>query len=106
MKESGRKVLIAGSLPPQNFTYLPELGDIDKMKKNFFDHAKILNEGVDLFYLDVLSSSEEIEIGIQSIKTFNKPFIIGIHFKKNGLLPSGEKIKDVINKIKSYNPLA
>ena len=106
VKESGRKVLIAGSLPPQNFTYLPELGDIDKMKKNFFDQAKILNEGVDLFYLDVLSSSEEIEIGIQSIQTFNKPFVVGIHFKKNGLLPSGEKIKDVINKIKSYNPLA
>ncbi|EMH79874.1 homocysteine/selenocysteine methylase (S-methylmethionine-dependent) [alpha proteobacterium HIMB114] len=106
VKESGRKVLIAGSLPPQNFTYLPELGDIDKMKKNFFDQAKILNEGVDLFYLDVLSSSEEIEIGIQSIQTFNKPFVVGIHFKKNGLLPSGEKIKNVINKIKSYNPLA
>ena len=35
VKESGRKVLIAGSLPPQNFTYLPELGDIDKMKKTF-----------------------------------------------------------------------
>ena len=106
VKVSGKKVLIAGSLPPQNFTYLPELGDIDKMKKNFFDQAKILNEGVDLFYLDVLSSSEEIEIGIQSIQTFNKPFVVGIHFKKNGLLPSGEKIKDVINIIKSYNPLA
>lgn len=106
VKDSGRKVLIAGSLPPQNFTYLPELGDINKMKKNFFDQAKILNEGVDLFYLDVLSSSVEIEIGIQSIKSFNKPFVVGIHFKKNGLLPSGEKVKDVINKIKSHNPLA
>ena len=106
VKVSGKKVLIAGSLPPQNFTYLPELGDINKMKKNFFDQAKILNEGVDLFYLDVLSSSAEIEIGIQSIKTFNKPFVVGIHFKKNGLLPSGEKIKDVINKIKPHNPLA
>ena len=106
VKETKRKVLIAGSLPPQNFTYLPELGDLDKMKKNFFDQAKILNEGVDLFYLDVLSSLAEIEIGIQSIQTFNKPFVVGIHFKKNGLLPSGEKIKDVINKIKSHNPLA
>jgi len=106
VKDSGRKVLIAGSLPPQNFTYLPELGDINKMKKNFFDQAKILNEDVDLFYLDVLSSLAEIEIGIQSIQIFNKPFIVGIHFKKNGLLPSGEKIKDVIKKLKPYNPLA
>ena len=35
-----KKVLIAGSLPPQNFTYLPELGDIDKMKKTFLTKRK------------------------------------------------------------------
>jgi len=106
VKESGKKVLIAGSLPPQNFTYLPELGDKRKIKKNFYDQAKILNEGVDLFYLDVLSSFDEIEIAVQSIRDFNKPFIIGIHFKKNGLLPSGEKLRDVIEKVKNFKPTA
>lgn len=106
VQESGKKVLIAGSLPPQNFTYLPELGDKRKIKKNFYDQAKILNEGVDLFYLDVLSSFDEIEIAVQSIRDFNKPFIIGIHFKKNGLLPSGEKLRDVIEKVKNFKPTA
>ena len=106
VQESGKKVLIAGSLPPQNFTYLPELGDKRKIKKNFYDQAKILNEGVDLFYLDVLSSFDEIEIAVQSIRDFNKPFIIGIHFKKNGLLPSGEKLCDVIEKVKNFKPAA
>ena len=106
VQESGKKVLIAGSLPPQNFTYLPELGDKRKIKKNFYDQAKILNEGVDLFYLDVLSSFDEIEIAVQSIKDFNKPFVIGIHFKKNGLLPSGEKLCDVIEKVKNFKPTA
>ena len=106
VQESGKKVLIAGSLPPQNFTYLPELGDKRKIKKNFYDQAKILNEGVDLFYLDVLSSFDEIEIAVQSIKDFNKPFVIGIHFKKNGLLPSGEKLRDVIEKVKNFKPTA
>ena len=106
VKESGKKVLIAGSLPPQNFTYLPELGDKEKIKQNFYDQAKILNEGVDLFYLDVLSSFDEIEIAVQSIRDFNKPFIIGIHFKKNGLLPSGEKLRDVIEKVKNFKPTA
>jgi homocysteine S-methyltransferase len=106
VKESGKKVLIAGSLPPQNFTYLPELGDKEKIKQNFYDQAKILNEGVDLFYLDVLSSFDEIEIAVQSIKNFNKPFVIGIHFKKNGLLPSGEKLHDVIEKVKNFKPTA
>ena len=106
VKESGKKVLIAGSLPPQNFTYLPELGDKKKMQQNFYDQAKILNGGVDLFYLDVLSSFDEIEIAVQSIKDFNKPFVIGIHFKKNGLLPSGEKLCDVIEKVKNFKPTA
>ena len=106
VQESGKKVLIAGSLPPQNFTYLPELGDIEKIKQNFYDQAKILNEGIDLFYLDVLSSFDEIEIAVQSIKDFNKPFVIGIHFKKNGLLPSGEKLRDVIEKVKNFKPTA
>jgi homocysteine S-methyltransferase len=106
VKESGKKVLIAGSLPPQNFTYLPELGDKEKIKQNFYDQAKILNEGVDLFYLDVLSSFDEIEIAVQSIGDFNKPFVIGIHFKKNGLLPSGEKLCNVIEKVKNFKPAA
>lgn len=106
VQESGKKVLIAGSLPPQNFTYLPELGDKKKMQQNFYDQAKILNGGVDLFYLDVLSSFDEIEIAVQSIRDFNKPFVIGIHFKKNGLLPSGEKLCDVIEKVKNFKPTA
>jgi len=106
VQESGKKILIAGSLPPQNFTYLPELGDKKKMQQNFYDQAKILNGGVDLFYLDVLSSFDEIEIAVQSIKDFNKPFVIGIHFKKNGLLPSGEKLCDVIEKVKNFKPTA
>ena len=106
VQESGKKILIAGSLPPQNFTYLPELGDKKKMQQNFYDQAKILNGGVDLFYLDVLSSFDEIEIAVQSIRDFNKPFVIGIHFKKNGLLPSGEKLCDVIEKVKNFKPTA
>ncbi|MEL0235772.1 MAG: homocysteine S-methyltransferase family protein [Pelagibacteraceae bacterium] len=107
VKKSGKKIIIAGSLPPQNFTYISDLGDDKKLiKKNFHDQAKILNNGVDLFYLDVMSSLEECEIAIQSIKEFNKPFIIGIHFKKNGLLPSGEMFVDVVKKLNRYNPLA
>ena len=106
VKESGKKVLVAGSLPPQNFTYQADFGNKDEARKNFSDQAIILNEGVDLFYLDVLSSYEEIELAIDSIKNFDKPFIVGIHFKKNSLLPSGERVKDVIEKIKKFEPLA
>ena len=107
VKKSGKKIIIAGSLPPQNFTYISDLGDDKKLiEKNFHDQAKILHNGVDLFYLDVMSSLEECEIAIQSIKEFNKPFIIGIHFKKNGLLPSGEMFIDVVKKLNRYNPLA
>ena len=86
--------------------YISEQSNKKLIEKNFHDQAKILNNGVDLFYLDVMSSLEECEIAIQSIKEFNKPFIIGIHFKKNGLLPSGEMFIDVVKKLNRYNPLA
>ncbi|MEK9681171.1 MAG: homocysteine S-methyltransferase family protein [Pelagibacteraceae bacterium] len=107
VKNSKKKIFIAGSLPPQNFTYIADLGeDKNQIYQNFKEQAKILNSGVDLFYLDVMSSLEECEIAIKSIKEFNKPFIVGIHFRKNGILPSGERFIDVAKKIEKYQPLA
>ena len=35
------------------------------------------------------------------IKKFNKPILIGLHIKKNGMLPSGETITEVVKKNKN-----
>jgi homocysteine S-methyltransferase len=106
VKKSKKTVLIAGSLPPQNFTYFADLGnDLKFIKDGFFQQAKCLNPFVDFFYFDVMSSFKECEIGIQSIKSLKKNFLIGIHIRENGKLPSGEKFITVVKKLEKYNPI-
>ena len=64
-----------------------------------------MNPYVDFFYLDVMSSLKECEIGIHSIRSLKKKFLIGIHVRENGRLPSGEKFIKVVKKLEKFNPL-
>ena len=90
VKKSKKNILIAGSLPPQNFTYFADLGkDLKFIKNSFKAQANCLNPYVDFFYLDVMSSLKECQIAINSIKSFKKEFLLGIHIRKGGKLPSG-----------------
>ena len=101
---SKKEVLIAGGLPNQKQTYSADLGeDLDLIKKNFYDQAKLLKHGIDFFYLDVMSSGLECEIALKVIETFNLPVLVGIHLRDNGHLPSGEKINDIVKKYKNNN---
>ena len=101
---SKKDILIAGGLPNQKQTYSADLGkDLNVIEKNFFDQAKLLKNGIDFFYLDVMSSGLECEIALKTIESFNLPVLIGIHLKDKGLLPSGEKIIDVVKKYKNKN---
>ena len=101
---SKKDVLIAGGLPGQKQTYSADLGkDLDLIEKNFYDQAKLLKHGIDFFYLDVISSGLECEIALKMIESFNLPVLVGIHLRDNGLLPSGEKITNVVKKYKNKN---
>jgi len=101
---SKKDILIAGGLPGQKQTYSADLGkDLDLIEKNFYDQAKLLKHGIDFFYLDVMSSGLECEIALKVIETFSLPILVGIHLRDNGLLPSGEKINDIVKKYKNNN---
>jgi len=101
---SKKEVLIAGGLPNQKQTYSADLGvDLNLIEKNFHDQAKLLKNGIDFFYLDVMSSGLECEIALKTIASFNLPVLVGIHIKDNGQLPSGETIKDIVKKYKNNN---
>ena len=94
-------VLIAGGLPPQNLTYEADTRDEKDIIENFNNQARVLNPYVDFFYFDVWSSVKEVKCGIEAIKEFKKPHLIGIHIAEGIHLPSGENIsdlKDLINK--------
>jgi len=99
---SKKDILIAGGLPNQKQTYESDLGkDLDSIEKNFYDQAKILKNGIDFFYLDVMSSGLECEIALNSIESFNLPVLIGIHLRDTGKLPSEETIEDIVKKYKN-----
>jgi len=101
---SKKNILIAGGLPNQKQTYTADLGkDLNTIKKNFYDQAKVLRNGIDFYYLDVMSSGLECEIALKAIESFNLPVLVGVHLRDNGLLPSGEKIEDIVKKYKNKN---
>jgi len=101
---SKKNILVAGGLPNQYQTYNENLGDdLNLIEKNFYDQAKLLKSNIDFFYLDVMGSGKECEIALKTIKSFNLPVLIGVHIRKNGKLPSGENISDIVNKYKEEN---
>ena len=104
-KDLNPHILVAGGLPPQYLTYESDTRSDGEIKENFYEQAKLLNPFVDFFYFDVLSSVREIQLAIEAIITFNKPYLIGAHISEGVKLPSGEKISDIIYKIKHKNLL-
>ena len=106
--EFDKKIIVAGSLPNQGNTYSPLQLETDQiMHQDFYNVAKNLNEYVDIFYLDVLSSIKEIQIALEAIKSFNKKVLIGVHLRYDAKLPSGETLNqlfEIINPV-SYTHL-
>jgi len=101
---SKKDILIAGGLPNQKQTYTADLGkDLNLIEKNFYDQAKVLRNGIDFYYLDVMSSGLECEIALNAIESYNLPVLVGVHLRDNGLLPSGEKIESIVKKYKNKN---
>ena len=102
-KISKKNILIAGSLPAQDDTYLEDTRNSKQIEKDFYDQAEIIGPHVDFFYLDVISSGREIDIASNVALKLNKPVLVGIHLKKNNLLPSGETVSYVFQKYKNNN---
>ena len=101
--KSKKHILIGGGLPGQNDTYVADEREISLIKNNFYDQAKIIRPYVDFFYLDVVSSGREVEAALEVTEKINLPVLVGLHVKKNGRLPSGESISEVVQKYKNNN---
>jgi len=100
---SKKNILIAGSLPAQNQTYVTDKREKKVIEKDFHEQATLLKPFVDFFYLDVLSGSKECEIALNIAEKLNLPVLVGLHVKKNGKLPSNESISEVVQKCKNNN---
>ena len=86
---------IAGGIPPQNLTYEADDRDESEITENFNSQAKALDPYIDFFYFDVWSSIKEVKCGIEAIKEFEKPYLVGLHISEGTTLPSGENIKEI-----------
>ncbi len=95
VKKEFPNIKIAGGLPPQNLTYEEDKRSEKEIIKDFNEQAKLLDEYVDFYYFDVWSSIKEFKCGIEAIKEFNKPYLVGIHISEGTKLPSGEKISEI-----------
>ena len=102
---SKKNILIAGSLPAQNDTYVMDQRDKKIIEKGFYDQAKSIKPFVDFFYLDVMSGSRECEIALNVTEKLNLPVLVGLHIKKNGKLSSNESITEVFKKCENKNLL-
>ena len=97
VKKEFPNIKIAGGLPPQHLTYEEDKRSEKEIIKDFNEQAKLLDEYVDFYYFDVWSSIKEFKCGIEAIKEFNKPYLVGIHVSEGTNLPSGEKISEIKN---------
>ena len=100
---SKKNILIAGSLPGQNDTYVLDQRDKKIIEKGFHDQAKLIKPFIDFFYLDVLCGTKECELALNVVEKMNLPVLVGLHVKKNGKLPSNENISEVVEKCKNKN---
>jgi homocysteine S-methyltransferase len=98
-KDLNPHVLIAGGLPPQFLTYEADTRSDNEIRENFHEQAELLNPFIDFFYFDVLSSVREFKLAVEAIKSFNKPYLIGVHISEGVNLPSRENISEIISKI-------
>ncbi|RPG98852.1 MAG: homocysteine S-methyltransferase family protein [Candidatus Pelagibacter sp. TMED118] len=99
-EKSKKKIFIGGSIPAQHDTYKEDTREKKVIYKAFSEQLSCIKNYVDFFYLDVLSSGREIGIASEIIDKYKKPILVGIHLTKNGKLPSGETITEVIKKYK------
>ena len=94
-KKKFPKTYVAGGIPPQNLTYEVDDRDEAEIIENFNNQAKALDPYIDFFYFDVWCSIKEVKCGIEAIKEFKKPYLVGLHISEGTTLPSGESIKQI-----------
>ena len=55
--------------------------------------------------MKLIQTITKIRVTKKFIKSFKKEFLLGIHIRKGGKLPSGEKISTVIKKVEKHKPI-
>ena len=107
-KDSERKILVAGSLPPQNGSYRPDrVLDGPLLIELYNRQMHLLEPYVDFFLFETMSSINEAQAALKAAHNFSKPVMIGLTLDDNesNRLRSGESLADCIELLISFAPL-
>lgn len=103
----GGDALIAGSLPPLNGSYRPDLvGDDLWMVDNYRRMAEALAPFVDLLLAETLSTSAEARAAASAAVSVARPIWIGWTVDADGLLLGGETVHEAVEGMKVHGVLA
>ena len=98
-------VRIAGSLPPLNMSYRPDMVDNDEiLVTSYRAIAAALAPGVDLFVTETLSTVREAVAAAKAVAGFGHPIWISWSLDKaaNGTLRSGEGLAAAVAALRPY----
>lgn len=105
---SGRRVLIAGSLPPLRGSYRPDLvGSYDDIEPLYREQAEIMMPHVDLFICETMSSAAEGLAAATAAASTGRPVWVSwtLHEDASGRLRSNETIAEAAKAI-SHLPVS
>lgn len=105
---SERKILVAGSLPPQNGSYRPDrVLDETTLISLYQRQMRLLEPCVDFFLFETMSSINEAQAALRAANAFSVPVMIGLtlHDREPNRLRSGESLTDCIELIRAFAPL-
>ncbi|HJL60618.1 MAG TPA: homocysteine S-methyltransferase family protein [Pseudomonadales bacterium] len=101
-------VEIAGSLPPLNGSYRPDLVlDRKLMDELYQEQAKLLAPYVDLFICETMSTIEEASAAANAAKETGLPVLIALTLDddRKGCLRSGERVEDAVDQLCVVDPI-
>lgn len=102
-QKSQTKVLIAGSLPPLQGSYRPDLvGSSEKIEPLYREQAELLAPHVDLLLCETMSSAAEGLVAVKAACRTGKPVWVAwtLHEDRSGNLRSGETVADAVSTLK------
>jgi S-methylmethionine-dependent homocysteine/selenocysteine methylase len=94
---AGRRVAVAGSLPPYSGSYRPDkVGSFDHLLPQYREQAEVLAPYVDLFICETMSSAAEGLAAATAAVEFGKPVWVAwtLHEDRSGRLRSGETVTE------------
>mmetsp|Transcript_5875 Transcript_5875/g.17495 ORF Transcript_5875/g.17495 Transcript_5875/m.17495 type:complete len:245 (+) Transcript_5875:322-1056(+) len=108
-KESGKDVLVAGSLPPLHGSYRPDkVGAAEDILRVYKEHVAVMSKHVDLFLCETMSTAAEAKAAVTAAKESGRPVWVSWNLRDDttGMLRSGETLQQAWDAIAELKPEA